>query len=94
MPKKSTVEIEGLIEKAVYLHEVAHLTNKQIAERFQSEGYVISTSSVQRALRARKMSEKEFQKSSKRRKFLSKRPKIRPGSRWQKQAQTLQWSCS
>lgn len=79
MPKKSTVEIEGLIEKAVYLHEVEHLTNKQIAERFQSEGYVISTSSVQRALRAKKLSEKEFQKKLKETEIFIEATKNTPG---------------
>ncbi|MEL3908053.1 MAG: DUF3486 family protein [Treponemataceae bacterium] len=62
MARKSNVELEGLLERAVDLHENEHMTIKEIADLFQSEGFSVSASGVQRALRAKKISEKEFRK--------------------------------
>lgn len=79
MPRKSNVEMEGVLERAVNLHEVENMTIKQIAELFKSEGFSVSASGVQRALRAKKLSEKEFQKKLKDTEIFIEATKNTPG---------------
>lgn len=91
--RKSNVEMEGILERAVLLHENENMTIKEIAELFKSEGFAVSASGVQRALRAKKLSEKEFQKNLKILKSLSKRQKTHRACKWQKPEPIWQWLC-
>ncbi|NVP23603.1 hypothetical protein [Treponema phagedenis] len=79
MPRKSNVELEGILERAVKLHEDEHMTIKEIAELFQKEGFAVSASGVQRALRAKKINEKEFQKKLKDTEIFIEATKNTPG---------------
>lgn len=79
MPRKSNVELEGILERAVKLHEEEHMTIKEIAEFFQKEGFAVSASGVQRALRAKKINEKEFQKKLKDTEIFIEATKNTPG---------------
>lgn len=85
--------MEGVLERAVKLHEEENMTIKEIAELLKAEGFIVSASGVQRALRAKKLSEKEFQKNLKTPKSLSRRQKILPGFKWQRPEPIWQWLC-
>ena len=92
MPKKSNVEMEGLLERAYKLHETENLTHKQIAELFRAEGFCISASGVQRALRAKKQSIKEFETLFKESKAFVEATKNTPGTQILKAAADLAMS--
>lgn len=79
MPRKSNVEMEGVLERAVKLHEEENMTIKEIAELLKAEGFIVSASGVQRALRAKKLSEKEFQKKLKDTEIFIEATKNTPG---------------
>ena len=79
MPRKSNVEMEGVLERAVKLHEEENMTIKELAELLKAEGFIVSASGVQRALRAKKLSEKEFQKKLKDTEIFIEATKNTPG---------------
>ncbi len=89
MPKKSKVEMAGLLERAARMHDEENLTHLQIAETLQAEGFNISKSGVQRALRAKKLSEKEFKKKLDATKSFVEATKDTPGLQLAKAASDL-----
>ncbi len=89
MPKKSKVELEGLLERAYKLYEDENLTHAEIAAVFQSEGFNVSKSGVQRALRAKKLNDKEFKKKLDATKSFVEATKDTPGLQLGKAASDL-----
>ncbi len=89
MPKKSNLEMAGLLERAAKMHEEENMTHLQIAETLQAEGFNISKSGVQRALRAKKLNEKEFKKKLDATKSFVEATKDTPGLQLAKAASDL-----
>ncbi len=85
MARKSNIEkIAGLIDIVLEMHDKQNLTNQEIAKELQSQGYEVSTSSVQRAIRKRKLSDKEFKQKLENTKVFVEATKDTPGLQFAK----------
>ncbi len=89
MARKSTIELKGLLDRAFNLHQKENMTLKEITEVLNQEGYAVSKSSVQRAIRKKKLSEKEFKKKLDATKNFVEATKDTPGLQLAKAASDL-----
>lgn len=89
MPVKSKLELKGLLERAYILHEKEGKTHAEIAEIFHSEGFNVSKSAVQRALRAKSLNDKEYKKKLEATKAFVEATKDTPGLQLAKAASDL-----
>ncbi len=79
MSRKSIVELKGLLDRAFELHEKKNKTLQEITDLLNEEGYAVSKSSVQRAIRKKKLSEKAFTEQLEATKVFVEATKNTPG---------------
>ncbi len=85
MSRKSNIEkIEGLIDTILDMHDKENLTNEEIAKRLQEKGYAVSKSGIQRAIRKRKLSDKQFKQKLENTKVFVEATKDTPGLQFAK----------
>jgi uncharacterized protein YihD (DUF1040 family) len=60
MPKRSKMELTGLVDRAYKLFQYDKKTVKEVTEVLNDEGYMVSRSGVARAIRKKKLDMKRF----------------------------------
>jgi ribosomal protein S8 len=80
MPRRSNLELQGLIDRAYDLFQHEKKTAKEIADILQKEGFVASHSGVARALRKKKIDMKRFEEAMESAKAIVQATEGRPGT--------------
>jgi hypothetical protein len=80
MPKRSSLELQGLVDRAYRLFQYEKMTASQIAEVLRDEGYLVSRSGVARAIRKKKLDMKKFDEALESAQAIVKATEGRPGT--------------
>jgi hypothetical protein len=80
MPKRGSLELQGLVDRAYRLFQHERMTASQIAEILTDEGYQVSRSGVARAIRKRKLDMKRFDEALESAQAIVKATEGRPGT--------------
>jgi hypothetical protein len=80
MPKRSSLELQGLVDRAYRLFQCDKMTASQIAEILTDEGYQVSRSGVARAIRKKKLDMKKFDEALESAQAIVKATEGRPGT--------------
>ena len=65
MPRKSQIELQGLVERVVEMFHKDNLTHSEIAEKLRVEGFTVSRSGVGRAIRTADKQAKKYKAAAK-----------------------------
>ncbi|MDR2186387.1 MAG: hypothetical protein LBO80_12090 [Treponema sp.] len=60
MPRRSVMELKGLVDRAYRMFQYDKMTAAAIAEVLSGEGYLVSRSGVGRAIRKKRLDMKRF----------------------------------
>jgi hypothetical protein len=80
MPKRSKMELEGLVDKAYALFQHEKMTVKEVTEELQKDGYLVSRSGVARAIRKKKLDMRRFDEAMESAQAIVKATEGRPGT--------------
>jgi hypothetical protein len=80
MPRRSNLELQGLIDRAYDLFQHEKKTANEIAAILVTEGYVVSKSGVSRALRKKKLDMTRFEEAMESAKAIVQATEGRPGT--------------
>ena len=80
MPRRSNLELQGLIDRAYDLFQHEKKTANQIAAILVKERYRVSKSGVSRALRKKKLDMKRFEEAMESAKAIVQATEGRPGT--------------
>ncbi|MDR0878947.1 MAG: DUF3486 family protein [Treponema sp.] len=80
MPRRSNLELQGLVDRAYDLFQHEKKTAKEIAAILRKEGYAASHSGVARALRKKKIDMKRFEEAMESASAIVQATEGRPGT--------------
>jgi hypothetical protein len=80
MPKRSSLELQGLVDRAYRLFQCDKMTASQITDILTDEGYMVSRSGVARAIRKKKLDMKKFDEALESAQAIVKATEGRPGT--------------
>ena len=80
MPKRGSLELQGLVDRAYRLFQYDKMTASQITEILTDEGYLVSRSGVARAIRKKKLDMKKFDQALEGARAIVKATEGHPGT--------------
>jgi hypothetical protein len=80
MPKRGSLELQGLVDRAYRLFQYDKMTASQITEILTDEGYLVSRSGVARAIRKKKLDMKKFDQALESARAIVKATEGHPGT--------------
>ena len=80
MPKRSTMELKGLVDRAYRMFQYDKMTAAAITDVLNAEGYRVSRSGVGRAIRKKKLDMKRFDEALQSAQAIVKATEGRPGT--------------
>jgi hypothetical protein len=80
MPKRGSLELQGLVDRAYRLFQYEKMTARRIAEVLSDEGYLVSRSGVARAIRKKKLDMRRFDEALESAQAIVKATEGRPGT--------------
>jgi hypothetical protein len=80
MPKRGSLELQGLVDRAYRLFQYDKMTAKEIAEVLRDEGYQVSRSGVARAIRKKKLDMRRFDQALESAQAIVKATEGHPGT--------------
>ena len=80
MPKRSKMELEGLVDKAYALFQYEKMTVEEVTKELKNDGYLVSRSGVARAIRKKKLDMRRFDEAMESAQAIVKATEGRPGT--------------
>ena len=80
MPRRSNLELKGLVDRAYRMFQYDKMTTAAITEVLQDEGYLVSRAGVGRAIRKKKLDMKRFDEALASAQAIIKATEGKPGT--------------
>ncbi|MDR2661406.1 MAG: DUF3486 family protein [Treponema sp.] len=80
MPRRNTLELKGLVDRAYKMFQYDKMTTTEITDVLNDEGYLVSRSGVGRAIRKKKLDMKRFDEALQSAQAIVKATEGRPGT--------------